>query len=615
MQRYIFPLLIIISLVSDNLSGQSPIVNTQYGPVAGSMNEAVFEFLGIPFASPPVGELRWQPPVPPESWSEVLPAQDYGPKCAQKSFTQGDTTSIIEGSEDCLYLNIWTPDTVAANLPVMVFIHGGGNQQGSASDFTLGTEIYNGKNLSQRGNVVVVTIQYRLGPLGFLVHPGLEAESSQNTSGNYAVMDQLLALEWVQNNISQFGGDASKVMIFGESAGGVNVGNLMTTPFAAGLFSRACIQSASPNLQEYEMAKTNGMDFADGFINSGTDAEKVTYLRSLDPEMLIANLESPVSGGVVQSKWKPVLDHYIFTDTPINIFQSGNFNKVPLIIGSNADEMSLSAPLTVFPFTVDILINLYIPLELRPLAHELYPSGTTNAEARDAYVQLLTDGQFTVNARRTARCVSQNQEAAVYRYFFTHTHAGFLGDFGAYHGIDLFYGFNNWENSSLAIGPFYTAQDDSVQNNMLKYWVNFASTGNPNGNNLVEWPAYQSDADCYLNIKATPDGSQCGLRTEKSDFWDAVIGFEGCTTSVASNDISEAFQKWTVFPNPTNGSIVISTDQLPSSFEICIFDATGRLLIAKKNETEFDLSPFPGGLYYITINNNEQLVTQKLIKW
>lgn len=614
MQRYIFQLLIIISLISDNLSGQSPIVNTQYGPVAGSMNETVFEFLGIPFASPPVGGLRWHPPVPPESWSEVLPTQDYGPKCPQKNFTQGDTTSVIEGNEDCLYLNIWTPDTVAANLPVMVFIHGGGNQQGSASDFTLGTEIYNGKNLSQRGNVVVVTIQYRLGPLGFLVHPGLEAESSQNTSGNYAVMDQLLALEWVQNNISQFGGDASKVMIFGESAGGVNVGNLMTTTFAAGLFSRACIQSAAPTLQAYEAAKTTGIDFTNGFINAGTDQERIDFLRTLPPETLLADLEIPVSGGVVQSQWKPVLDQYLFTNTPMNMVQSGDYNKVPLIIGSNADEMNLSAPQTALPFTVDILINLYIPVALRPLAHELYPSGTSSAEARESYVQILTDGQFTAPVRRTARCVSQNQEAPVFRYFFTHTHAGILGNYGAYHGIELFYGFNSWENSSLAIGPFYTAQDDSVQNNMLRYWVNFATTGNPNGDNLSEWPAYQSDSDCYLEIKATPDGNQCGLRTEKSDFWDAVIGFEGCSTSVSSNDISEVFQNWTVFPNPTNGLIVISTDQLPSSFEICIFDATGRLLITKKNETEFDLSPFPGGLYYTTINNNEQMVARKLVK-
>jgi para-nitrobenzyl esterase len=614
MKKYFISCLLLSFLLYNAISGQSPIVNTQYGQVAGNLNEEVFEFLGIPFASPPVGDLRWRPPVEPESWNEVLQTREFQPKCPQKNFTQGDSTFTIEGEESCLFLNIWTPDTVSNDLAVMVFIHGGGNQQGSANEFTLGTEIYNGKNLSHRGNVVVVTIQYRLGPLGFLVHPGLELENNQNTSGNYAVMDQILALEWVQNNISNFGGDASKVMIFGESAGGVNVGNLLATPLAEGLFSRACIQSATPTLQNYTDSRTYGIEFVDSLTNAGNDTEKISYLRSLHPESIIQSLESPLSGGFVKPKWKPVMDQYIFENFPFLVFQTGDYNKVPVIIGSNADEMSLPAPQTVLPFMVDILINLYVPEALRPLAHELYPSGTTAAEARDAYVQLLTDAQFTSTTRRAARCLSQNQTAPVYRYFFTHKHSGFLGDYGSYHGMELFYAFNTWENSSWAVGPLYTVQDDSVASNMLNYWVNFAATGDPNGNDLIDWPTYDSASDCYLEIKPTPDGSQCGIRSEKSDLWDAVVGFVGCTTSVSTDENVTNEASIIIYPNPTDGIILFEQEQKWQTFEISIFDATGKFLLKKENETRLDITDYPSGVYFVTVRNSDKVITRKVVK-
>lgn len=608
-------ILTIILFHFSTLIAQNPQVQTEFGPIEGLQNDQTLEFLGIPFASPPTGDLRWRPPVSPEPWSTPLLTQEYGPKCPQKNFSQGDSTAVVEGNEDCLYLNIWTPDTTGDNLPVMVFIHGGGNQQGSASEFTLGTEIYNGKNLSQRGNVVVVTIQYRLGPMGFLVHPGLEAENGENTSGNYAVMDQILALEWVQNNIAAFGGDNSRVMIFGESAGGVNVGNLLTSPMAAGLFHRACIQSAGPNLQSYADATENGLAFADSLNATGTDTEKIAYLRSLDPETLIAGLESPLNGGFVQSKWKPVLDNYLFENTPINTFQTGEFNKVPLIVGSNADEMSLSAPAFVSPAAVEILINLYIPEPLRPLAHELYPSGSNNEEARETYIQLLTDAQFTSPARRTARCVSQNQEAPVFRYFFTHTHAGFLGNYGAYHGIELFYGFNNWENSSIAVGPLYTEEDDSVQDLMLQYWVNFAATGDPNMEGLEHWPAYDAATDCYLDIKVDPDGSHCGIRSDKSDFWDAVVGFTGCTSSVSTENNAYPPGQWKIYPNPTHGPLTLDLEELPDFFELTILDSTGKKLAEYFNKNQIDLTPYPSGVYFIIIKTQKGIDIEKVFKW
>ncbi|KAA3640435.1 MAG: T9SS C-terminal target domain-containing protein [Bacteroidetes bacterium] len=594
------------------INAQNPLVQTAFGPIEGLQNDETLEFLGIPFASPPIGDLRWRPPVAPEPWTTPLLTQAFSPKCPQKNFSQGDTTSVVEGNEDCLYLNIWTPDTTGSNLPVMVFIHGGGNQQGSASEFTLGTEIYNGKNLSQRGNVVVVTIQYRLGPLGFLVHPGLEVENGENTSGNYAVMDQILALEWVQQNIAAFGGDNSRVMIFGESAGGVNVGNLLTTPMASGLFQRACIQSAGPNLQNYSDALDNGMAFADSLNATGTDIEEIAYLRSVDAETLISGLESPLNGGFVRSKWKPVLDNYLFEDTPINTIQTGEFNQVPLIIGSNADEMSLSAPAVVTEAMVNALINLFIPYNFRPLAHDLYEDEGT---FRDIYVQLLTDAQFTAPSRRTARCISQNQDAPVYRYFFTYAHSGVVGSYGAYHGIELIYLFNNFENSIMGGTPLHTIQDDSVEMNLLNYWVNFAYTGNPNGNDLELWPEYGSSSDCYLEIKASPVGNQCGLRTLKSNLWDDAVGFTGCSTSVSTENVDYLQEQWDIYPNPTYGPLTLEAEELPDFFELNILDATGKKLAGYFNENQIDLTSYPSGVYFIIIKTQKGIDIEKVFKW
>ncbi len=606
--RFLLILITTSLLTLGSLKGQSPQIDTEYGPIVGSKIDEVYEFLGIPFATPPTGELRWRNPQPPQSWSTPILTQEYGPKCPQKSFSQGDTTAVFEGNEDCLYLNIWTPDTAQVYLPVMVFIHGGGNQQGSASQIAYGTELYYGKNMSERGQVVVVTIQYRLGPLGFLVHPGLEPESSENTSGNYAVMDQILALEWIQDNIVHFGGDPERVMIFGESAGAVNVGNLMTTPMAADLFSRAAIQSGSPNLQTYEDGLEYGLEYADNLNASGSNQEQIAFLRGLSAEELLAGIESPLSGGFVQSKWKPTLDNYIFTDTPLNIIQSGDFNKVPLIIGSNADEMSLSSPPVVTEAMVDALINLFIPLHLRPLAQELYYQGN----AKMTYIQMLTDAQFTTPARRIARCISQNQEEPVFRYFFTYP--GTPGNFGAYHGIELIYLFNNFENSSLGGTPLHTIQDDSVQMNMLNYWVNFAYSGSPNDAEMENWPIYDSGDDCYLEIKPTPDGSQCELRRLKSNLWDAVVNFPGCTSAVNNYEVERENDNWQISPNPTTGIFTLQSTNKAVPFEVAIFNPAGHIIKKYSNHNYYDLADLPNGLYFLNIKTRDGFVTKKIVK-
>lgn len=607
----LFPIFIFFVI---GLNVKSQTVTTQFGQIQGTVNGTVYQFLGIPFAKPPVDSLRWRAPVDPDAWAGILNTTGFAPVCPQKKYEQGSTEYTLEGSEDCLYLNIWTPQTEPGNRPVLVFIHGGGNQQGGASQPQGGTQMYFGKNLAERGNAVVVTIQYRLGPLGFLVHPGLERESPMGISGNYAVLDQLLALTWVRNNIAGFGGDPSKVMIFGESAGGVNVGNLLTSPLGSGLFQRACIQSASPVINDYQDSRNQGIAFVDSLASDGTDLEKIARLRALNADSLIQSLSSPLSGGRVQMNWQPVLDHYVFTDFPIRIFQSGNYNKVPLMIGSNSEEMSLSAPATVLPGMVTALISASVPGSLREEALNLYPPGNNSTVARESYVAILTDAQFTATARRTAQCIRGNQSEPVWRYFFTHKHTlPLLESLGSYHGMELFYIFNTWEDATLGSGILFKPQDDSVQRTMLNYWVNFANTGNPNGSGLVHWPEYKNSSDCYLEIKATPDGSKTGIRSAQSDLWDNAIGFTGCTSSVGIGN-SPVKEEMFAFPNPTMGRIYFTETSDLENWTAEIYDFTGRKILSIKNQGYADLSGFPAGIYLVKLVSSQMIRQLKIIR-
>jgi len=604
----------IFLLAASFLTTNAQTVTTQFGQIRGSLNGSVYQFLGIPFAKPPLGTLRWRAPQDPAAWPGVLAATAFAPVCPQKRYEQGDTVSIIEGNEDCLYLNIWTPETGNGTRPVLVFIHGGGNQQGGASQVAAGTQMYFGKNMAERGNAVIVTIQYRLGPLGFLVHPGLEPENPDGVSGNYAVLDQILALTWIRNNIAGFGGDPARVMIFGESAGGVNAGNLLTTPLAAGLFQRACIESAGPVINAYGDSKNKGIAYVDGFKLSGNDAQKITLMRTLPADSLIKALPGPLAGGLVQMNWQPVIDHVVFHDYPSRVFQTGNYNKVPLVIGSNSEEVSLSAPAIVLPSMVTALINTIVPQAFQSGAAQLYPPGTTAAEARISYINLLTDAQFTAITRRTAQCVSRNQNEPVWRYFFTFKHTlPALTAKGSYHGMELFYVFNNWENATLGSGFLFKAQDDSVQNAMLQYWVNFANTGNPNNTGLATWPRYRSSLDSYLEIKATPDGTRNGIRTVQSDFWDAASGFSGCTSSVGIHQNGNA-DGLTVYPNPTGGIIHIEPGYDSKPWSIDLFDIHGNKILSEKNSERIDISRFSAGIYLMKINQNGEIRHERIIK-
>jgi para-nitrobenzyl esterase len=497
-------------------------VSTQYGQIQGSAFTGGMAFLGIPYAKPPVGTLRWKAPQEPDVWSGVLATQAFKPACPQMRFQPGQTVGEAVGDEDCLYLNVWTPDMASPSLPVLVFLHGGAHQQGSTNEISQGAEIYNGQRMASLGQAVIVTPEFRVGPLGYLVHPGLDAESAKGTSGNYGVLDQLMALKWVKNNIAKFGGDPTKVMVFGESAGGVDAGNLLVAPQAAGLFQRAAIESAFPLLGAYADASTKGVAWANTFSSAATDAAKIAELRGLDWQTVVSTEENTLAGGVVSQAWQPVLDHQVFPQMPADAIAAGAFNQVPLLIGSNADEMNRTAPAVVTPAQVTALLNAMAPSAYQAQAHALYPSGSTNDEARASYVQILTDSQFTSGVRRAARGMSAWPASPVWRYFFTHTESGAFASTGSFHGLELLYVFNTLGDTTYAGLGLLTAGDQAVENAMLKYWVAFARNGDPNVSGLETWPSLNGTQDRYMQIAPVLNGTQSGVRTDKCDFWDTL---------------------------------------------------------------------------------------------
>lgn len=528
-------LLVFLSLTSllTSTFGQNTVVTT-YGPIAGSSEEGVLIFKGIPYAKPPVGDLRWQAPQEPSPWVNTRMTVDFSPKCPQKNFSPTQDSAVTEGEEDCLYLNVWTPG-LSGKRPVMFFIHGGGNQQGSASE-TLngGAVLYNGKYIAARKDMVVVTINYRLGALGFMAHPAVAAASTSKTSGNYGLMDQILALEWVRDNIEKFGGDPNNVMVFGESAGAVNTSLLLTAPTAKGLFHRAGIQSGSPVASPYLVGENFGKSFASRMgCATGTLEQQLQCLKAVPIAKIVAELESPLSGGKVTLGWGPVIDGLILPKDPALVFATGQQNKMPVMLGSNADEMSLSSPLVVTPAQVRTLFDTSVPEAYEEEGLILYPPGNTNAQARQSYVQALTDAQFTSPARRLARGLDVNQNEAVWRYFFSHAQAGVAGFFGAAHGLELPFLFQTVEDSNYGKSSSYNNNDKIVAQAMLDYWTNFARTGNPNSTGLTVWPSYNWQTDTYIEIKS-PISNGEGLRTQKSDYWDRVRGVATSTRQASS---------------------------------------------------------------------------------
>jgi para-nitrobenzyl esterase len=461
-----------------------PILNVQEGQIRGTIENGLTVYKGIPFAAPPVGDLRWKAPQPAAKWEGVLQADKYAPAPMQG----GNPPS--GKSEDCLYLNVWTPAKSAnEKVPVLVWIYGGGFGGGSTSDPN-----HDGTNLAKKG-VVLVTIAYRVGILGFLAHPELSAESSSKTSGNYGLLDMVAALKWIQKNISAFGGDPKKVTIFGESAGGIAVSMLCASPLAKGLFHGAISQSGGsfgpPRLTTYPGENMKRLPDAE---SGGAEYAKTAGVSSLADLRKIEADKLPAGRG-----W-PIIDGYVIADDQHKLYEAKKFNDVPILVGYNSDEGASFSP----PKTREEYINT-VKTRYGQFADDLikaYPVGATTVPktARD----LARDAAFGWHTWVWARLHSKMGKTDAYYYYFDQ-HPDYPQDnslygYGSPHGQDVSYVFQHLNpNNQQAIST-----DQQISEAMATYWTNFAKYGHPNGKGVPEWPPFSDAKPVVMHFNKTP---------------------------------------------------------------------------------------------------------------
>lgn len=498
------------------------VVDVEGGRIAGASlapggtngtDGQVRAFKGIPFAAPPVGRLRWQPPQPVVPWTGVKDATTAGPACLQtKRPDDSFYGQIVETmSEDCLYLNVWTAAQEGARAPVMVWIHGGGLTGGHGAEAT-----YDGAALARRG-VVVVTVNYRLGVLGYLAHPSLSAESEHKASGNYGILDQIAALQWVQRNIARFGGNPDRVTIFGESAGSWSVHHLVASPLAKGLFHGAIGQSGG-GFGDFGAAYPRAQTEADGeaFTSAllGGAPPTLDAMRAKSGDEVLAVKRRP------GSRTSPTIDGWVFPASIRQIFADGRQNPVPVIVGSTADEgtslgAGSGAPPTPEAFRGSAT-KTYGPLA----ASFLTVYGAAADDVLKSQVAAFTDQHFGWEMRTWAR-QSSDRGLPVYAYFFSRVAPGRdAARLGAFHASEIVYVFDNLGKSPFAYANReYDDTDRALSTQMAAYWVNFAKTGDPNGEGLPAWPRYARDADEVLEFGDTVHVSRA-VRAARLDFMD-----------------------------------------------------------------------------------------------
>jgi para-nitrobenzyl esterase len=510
------------------------LVETAEGPVTGVRNDAgtVEIFAGVPYAQPPVGDLRWQAPRPLEPRSGVLVADRFSaaPVQATTTFATRALSQTLDipledtflnpypVSEDSLYLNIWrTTRPASAELPVLVYIPGGGFATGSGA-----LPLYDGEALASTGEAVVITINYRLGVMGFLSHPELAAESSYDASGNYGILDQVAALEWVRQNVAAFGGDPDRVTIAGESAGGESVCILGATPLAEGLVdgiigsSGACMGTDGDTEDGDQSDSRAVAEDAGERLAQELGVDTVDQLRELPVDRITE------AAATMGSHWRPSVDGHVLDRSPADIYAAGDQLDVPTMVGSNADEDSLIRAFPPEPMT---------PEEYRATAQQdhgedleafldLYP-GQTEEQVLDSMLQAQADRVFTRAMYRWARLQTQTGEAPAYLYFFTHTPPDEdLLEYGAYHGAEVMYAFDNLGADGQAN---YGEADHLLRDQISGYWINFVRTGDPNGAGLPVWSTF-ADAPEHLMQLGVPSDMMARPRPDAIDYWMSYRG-------------------------------------------------------------------------------------------
>ncbi|GGG79208.1 carboxylesterase/lipase family protein [Edaphobacter dinghuensis] len=498
-------------------------VKTDKGKVEGAYttDKQVIAFKGIPYAAPPVGDLRWQPPQPAAKWKGVRSAANFGSHCVQSGGYPDMVFHDPGPSEDCLTLNVWAPANAKpdSKLPVMVWIYGGGFTTGGTSE-----NRQDGQFLAHR-NTIIVSMNYRLGIFGFFVHPELTAESPHHASGNYGLMDQTAAVEWTKRNIAAFGGDPSNITIFGESAGSFAVSTLMASPQSRGLISKAigesggALYSAGLSYPSRESLEQRNVEFA----QTAFGTSKLADLRKLSADDLVKAATAKTTPP--PPRFGPDVDGYFLPESVPAIYAAGQQAHVPLLAGWNADEargavLFAKPPVTAESFTAQA------DKEFGDRAKDflaVYPA-TTDAEALASAGDFASDRFIAFSTWRWIEAQILTGNAPVYRYFFT---LGNPGDqnhkaaLGAFHSDDIEYVFGTLDSRP---GAVWRPEDRKLSDQMGQYWTNFARTGNPNGPGLPNWPTSTAD-DQYqvMHLNANPEAQPDTLRPRYL-FLDSVWG-------------------------------------------------------------------------------------------
>lgn len=472
-----------VKTIGETVQVEAGLISGQKDPATG-----VLSFKGIPFAAPPLGDLRWKAPQPVEAWEGIRECTEFGPSPMQGApapFMFWSEEFLIPKEpigEDCLYLNVWTrAETEADHLPVLVYIYGGGFRSGGS-----GCAIYDGSAMAGK-EVVFVSINYRLGVFGFLAHPELTAESGYGSSGNYALLDMVAALTWVQRNIERFGGDPDNVTIAGQSAGSFAVNYLTVSPLAKGLFHRAIAQSganflASPlrpgiSLQEAEQI---GVDFAEGL-----GAASLSELRSLPADSILR-----ARGGLSS----PLVDAYVIPESVMEAYQHGKQNDVPVLLGWNKDDRVMGRAGTAESFREQVRSRFG---DLAEECLAVYPAGTDEEAVRSQF-DMSRDETFAIQAYTWAKVQSAAGKSPVFLYNFNRDLPAHTPEtqFGAFHSGEIVYAYDNLHTLDRPWEPV----DQEIAGLMSSYWVNFARNGDPNGEGLPRWEAYSPQQERAMII-------------------------------------------------------------------------------------------------------------------
>ncbi|HEY2904538.1 MAG TPA: carboxylesterase family protein [Vicinamibacterales bacterium] len=489
-------------------TGGSTAVIVEGGTVQGRVDRGIRVFEGIPYAAPPIGPLRWSPPRPVQPWPGVRDASSFGAECPQTQYAEGSVyiRPLQQQSEDCLFVNVWTSAAGNDKQPVLVWIHGGALTRGSGISDTR-----DGVPLAKKG-VVLVTVNYRLGALGYLAHPELTAESPNRSSGNYGVLDQIAALKWVRTNIAAFGGDPARVTIGGESAGSWAVNALVASPLAKGLFIRAIGESGgrfnrTPSLEEESAGLPSAENVGLGLAKS-VGAASVKELRALPSDKLL-----DVPGFRTQEN----VDGWVLPAEIRTIFLDRKQNIVPVIVGSNADEMTSFLTPGMLPKTVDEY-KKRIGDQYGRLAESFDAAYGPVQSASDIAAVLLgaaRDTTFSLHMRTWARLTTA-AGARAYLYSFSHVapHPR-ASELKAFHASEIPYVFDVVPSSDPREAGFaYTEVDRRLANMMSTYWVNFVKTGDPNGAGVPKWEVYNPAAEPYLEFGDTVRPGQHLLKAQ-----------------------------------------------------------------------------------------------------